>query len=71
MLPRALHVKLHNIRYKTSIAVKAVSLQPHLLYNIEIEKATTETGKNNKNAKRMKKKQWNIDNITKLCKITY
>jgi len=56
MLPRALHVKLHNIRYKTSITVKAVSLQPHLLYNIEIEKATTETGKNNKNAKRMKKK---------------
>jgi len=36
--------------------VKAVSLQPHLLYNIEIEKATTEAGKNNKNAKRMKKK---------------
>jgi hypothetical protein len=56
MLPRALHVKLHNVRYKTSIAVKAVSLQPHLLYNIEIEKATTETGKNNKNAKRTKKK---------------
>ena len=54
MLARALHVKLHNVRYKTSIA--AVSLQPHLLYNIEIEKATTETGKNNKNAKRMKKK---------------
>lgn len=38
MLPRALHVKLHNIRYKTSIAVKAVSCNPHLLYNIEIEK---------------------------------
>lgn len=56
MLPRALHVKLHNIRYKTSIDVKAVSVQPHLLYNIEIEKATIETGKNNKNAKRMKKK---------------
>ena len=56
MLPRALHVKLHNIRYNTSIAVKAVSLQPYLLYNIAIEKATTETGKNNKNAKRMKKK---------------
>lgn len=56
MLPRTLHVKLHNVMYKTSITVKAVSLQPHLLYNIEIEKATTETGKNNKNAKRMKKK---------------
>jgi len=55
-LPRALHVKLHSIRHKTSIAVKAVSLQPHLLYNIKIEKATTERGKITKMPKERRKR---------------
>ena len=66
MLPRALHVKLHNVRYKTSIAVKAVSLQPHLLYNIEIEKATTETGKNSFFGKKKKdnKLEQQIEDLT-------